>query len=492
MQPLNTQTSIVDLLKSKGMDSSYSNRASLWQKYGSGQYTGSAEQNTALIGNIANESVPMRQSTTSVNKLDRENSAKLDTAIGMLNVQGANGLSSQQTTNTQNNGTQSTQTVDPVIAESRKNTVWSLYNQGVTDPTRILNQVNYDQNGNMVGDFTIDEVQKLVKTNPAYQPSDYDKFTEEQQKILKGFDEQQKTYNDTLEQIRQRADTTNQALIDQIKKTFEARRAKMVDMNSRVLGSKSTAGNESGMSMYNSDVQKNILTDEEIEGERRLTELDAQELQLIVQAEQARKKEDYEMLNDSMQMYEKINTEKSAVLNKLLTASINERKRIDELNKTQSTLDSKKLNTAVDYIQSAAPEIAKTLSLYESDKDKESYITALANRLGVSTEIVKGELSRQNIKDAKLQADLNKKLSPSTTKKTSQSGANSVAKRGDSVQQVLNSLVQYKNQKNFAEIGTNLYDDYVGQLRAEYGQVAVNELNKAIKAMNLTVEGRKL
>lgn len=47
---LNTQTSIVDLLKSMGQDSSYSNREKLAKQYGIDNYGGSADQNVQLMG----------------------------------------------------------------------------------------------------------------------------------------------------------------------------------------------------------------------------------------------------------------------------------------------------------------------------------------------------------------------------------------------------------------------------------------------------------
>lgn len=52
MAQLNTGTSIVDYLKSKGQDSSYDNRRKMAKKYGIGNYTGTAEQNTALLNKV--------------------------------------------------------------------------------------------------------------------------------------------------------------------------------------------------------------------------------------------------------------------------------------------------------------------------------------------------------------------------------------------------------------------------------------------------------
>lgn len=53
---LNTNTSIVDYLKSVGQDSSYSNRSKLAQKNGISNYTGTAEQNVQLLNKLKNSS----------------------------------------------------------------------------------------------------------------------------------------------------------------------------------------------------------------------------------------------------------------------------------------------------------------------------------------------------------------------------------------------------------------------------------------------------
>lgn len=58
MANLNTGSSVVDYLKSTGKDSSYSARASMAKTYGISDYSGSAEQNTALLTALKRGSAP--------------------------------------------------------------------------------------------------------------------------------------------------------------------------------------------------------------------------------------------------------------------------------------------------------------------------------------------------------------------------------------------------------------------------------------------------
>lgn len=52
---------------------------------------------------------------------------------------------------------------DAKIKASRDNAIANLISQGVTDPKKILNFLNYDESGNETGDFTIKEVSDAVK-----------------------------------------------------------------------------------------------------------------------------------------------------------------------------------------------------------------------------------------------------------------------------------------------------------------------------------------
>lgn len=71
MANLNTNTSVVDYLKSTGKDSSYNSRASLAKTYGISDYSGSAEQNTALLRALQKGSAP--SSPTGVSNVNDAN-----------------------------------------------------------------------------------------------------------------------------------------------------------------------------------------------------------------------------------------------------------------------------------------------------------------------------------------------------------------------------------------------------------------------------------
>jgi hypothetical protein len=58
MATFNTQTSVVDYLKSKGQDSSFASRSTLAKQYGINDYAGTAEQNTQLYTKLQTPATP--------------------------------------------------------------------------------------------------------------------------------------------------------------------------------------------------------------------------------------------------------------------------------------------------------------------------------------------------------------------------------------------------------------------------------------------------
>jgi len=81
----------------------------------------------------------------------------------------------QQNLNTnQNNGSynntasdlQHTGSLPQISDPSRQAAISGLLQQGIKDPNQILNYLNYDEQGNKIGDFTLDEVQQGLQQSP--------------------------------------------------------------------------------------------------------------------------------------------------------------------------------------------------------------------------------------------------------------------------------------------------------------------------------------
>ncbi len=49
-----------------------------------------------------------------------------------------------------------------MIKQSREHSIAGLFSQGITDPAQILDMINYDEQGNMVGDVTLKEIKETL------------------------------------------------------------------------------------------------------------------------------------------------------------------------------------------------------------------------------------------------------------------------------------------------------------------------------------------
>lgn len=49
-----------------------------------------------------------------------------------------------------------------MIKQSREHSIAGLFSQGITDPAQILDMINYDEQGNMVGDITLKEIKDTL------------------------------------------------------------------------------------------------------------------------------------------------------------------------------------------------------------------------------------------------------------------------------------------------------------------------------------------
>jgi hypothetical protein len=78
---------------------------------------------------------------------------------------------------------------DRQIQSSRDSAIAGLIEQGITDPTQILNYLNYNDNGKLVGDFTAKEVGDAVaslmksKTYPGGIIGEYEFYKEQEEKM---------------------------------------------------------------------------------------------------------------------------------------------------------------------------------------------------------------------------------------------------------------------------------------------------------------------
>ena len=158
--------------------------------------------------------------------------------------------------------------------------------------------------------------------------TDGDEFAED---IQQASDEQiliMEDYQDKLDALTKTSKIQNQAIIDDIKRTFDKRKRAMDIINKATLGSQKVAGARAGRQRYATEIQTSIVSSEESAGIQRLADLDAQELSLINQAEMAATEKDFERLNESYKLAMDISAKKEETLLQLRQLALDEEDRM--------------------------------------------------------------------------------------------------------------------------------------------------------------------
>lgn len=120
-------------------------------------------------------------------------------------------------------------------------------------------------------------------------------------------------YNNTvslIESMQSRLDERSSQMMDSIKQRFALRREQQKRTNEAVLAGTRTAGIRSGRNRYATELQDSILAAEESAGLQRIAELDAQEQQLLLEAQAANDEKSYKLLADKISAYDKASSEK--------------------------------------------------------------------------------------------------------------------------------------------------------------------------------------
>jgi len=118
-----------------------------------------------------------------------------------------------------------------------------------------------------------------------------------------------------LDAIKSRADEQNRLLIDNIKARFETRVSDMKQVNAARLGNLTTIGFRTGRARFTPDIQGGLLSNEEREGISRISSLENERDQLIIEATNAAEEANYEYFNNRMMLLkEKRGAERTALL----------------------------------------------------------------------------------------------------------------------------------------------------------------------------------
>lgn len=199
-------------------------------------------------------------------------------------------------------------------------------------------------------------------------------------------------------------DPASQAAVNQILAKYDQQITLMENKNASALGSLQEDAARSGSMQYANGMYTSFMSEEQDAASQRLSDLITAESSAVLTAQQAYQKGDLAAFNAASDQLDKLTTEKTDTLNKLLTATNNAVKaqqaqaKIDAANAKQKISDNIRVSTA------NADAVASALSssgITDPDK-KKAYIDAMATQLGISdpsyleSAVAKSSLSRSN------------------------------------------------------------------------------------------------
>lgn len=212
-----------------------------------------------------------------------------------------------------------------------------------------------------------------------------------------------------FDSLKTNLDTAHQGIIDSIKSTFAVRRQKMADINKRYLALKQNEGFSGGQARYMSDINSGVLQDEELQGETRLAELDAQEKTLIAQAVQAKSTKDFDLAIKKMNELDELQKEKQDTIQKVYKAAVDYNKMLDDQAKELRLKEKDQFEQGLKALTTSAPALLKGYDSIKSEDKKIEFINTYSKKLKVSPEVLMGALEDQKTQNTKEEADINAK-----------------------------------------------------------------------------------
>ena len=175
------------------------------------------------------------------------------------------------------------------------------------------------------------------------------------------FQDQYNVLASQLDSISTR-DYSSNALIQNIKQKYDARRKEMERSGKSTVGRLQQVGFRSGAQRYSGGAFDTLISAQEQANIDRLSELDAEESSLILQATQALRNEDYGLLDKKMSAIEKARTNKETAYQDLIKSMAAEDKARADKAKEEREQEKFEFETATKKAEAFAPYLAQFLS----------------------------------------------------------------------------------------------------------------------------------
>lgn len=350
-----------------------------------------------VIPKLATTPTPVSTIQTTETQRNKDNEAvtKLnDTLVskGIVNTPAPVQTTTPQNTTTPNqNNIQNGNGTAPVAptpapVPDMNSTIDSAYTGGVSDPTAIYNDLVKKGVQNVTLQAVTDRIATLNK-DPNNQ------VLSQSNAQLKKLDTDYDAFKTQLDTLGASADAENKAAIASITATFDQRRSQLKDSYTSLSALREKSQYQTDAFRYTPIQAEGLVTNDEQNYIVKLGELDAQEKSALLQAAQAKKSSDFDLLSKKMDLYDKINDDRTNLITKILSVATANNKAIAaekaiaaKANALPSTASTVALAKAV------APSIRDAVADMSTD-DSDAYITEKATALKIPVDVLKGQVT---------------------------------------------------------------------------------------------------
>lgn len=212
--------------------------------------------------------------------------------------------------------------------------------------------------------------------------------------------------NKQMESLKMANDNTTNALISSIQGLFGARIEEMKTANKMLLETKKQVGIRQGRGRYAPVLHEGILTNEEEKGIQRVTTLQAEMINAIAKAEQARTTNNTKLFNDAFNQVDKVYGDLKSEIATIHKTVTDKNNAIITANREKRAQDKQDFDQMLDLSKRSAPSVAKALAGFDTDEERSAFIEAYSQKTGIDADILLGDIEDASFKDTKNKLDL--------------------------------------------------------------------------------------
>lgn len=214
------------------------------------------------------------------------------------------------------------------------------------------------------------------------------------QRNIEGLDRDAKTIQDLLGAYSIRQTENERASIQAIQALYSQRKTQLADVNSRALAALKGGTIASGTERYAPEIATQLLSTEERAGVQRLSELDAEEAQLIASARNAFDEKSFRLLVQSIEQTNKVRKEKTQAVTDLWNMALKEQQILQDTEKAERDASAEAFNKNLRKTAGYALGISEYIDTLPTQQAKQEYIDTIARDFKLDPYILTGEVNK--------------------------------------------------------------------------------------------------